>query len=172
MPNPPPTSARIERFLAKTQDVQFCGCRIWLGGSNEHGYGVFWNGARLEKAHRFALRAEGVEVPDNADVLHKCDVPACVNPNHLFVGDAQANVEDMWKKSRATVRSMRGAAQAQAKLTDDKADEIRALWRTGRFRQRDLAAKYGVSQRLVWNVIHGKNWANPTGVVVQRGRGK
>ncbi|MDK4730517.1 HNH endonuclease [Rhizobium phaseoli] len=151
--------------------VPFSGCVIWLAGANEYGYGVFWNGERLEKAHRFALRLSGVEVPDDLDVLHKCDVPACVNANHLFVGTAQINVDDMWAKRRATVQRRSGTAQAQAKLTDGAAEDIRMLAAAGH-KQRDIAALYDVSQRLVWNVIHFKNWKRESGVIVETGRGK
>jgi hypothetical protein len=169
---PPITLRRLRLFEEKVMPVPFSGCRVWLGGTNEHGYGVFWNGLRLEKAHRFALRAVGIDVPDDADVCHTCDVPCCVADNHLFVGDAQANVEDMWQKQRATVLRRRGTAQSQAKLDDAKAGEIRALWSSGSWKQRDIAAIFDVSQRLVWNVIHDRNWFAKSGVVVEKGRGK
>lgn len=169
---PKVTAERFARFEAKTMPVPFSGCVIWLAGTNEHGYGIFWNGERLEKAHRFALRAHGVILPDYADVCHKCDTPACVNPLHVFMGTAQANTDDMWAKSRATVQKRRGTAQTQAKLTDETADEIRRLWATGLYKQRDIAADFGVSQRAVWNVIHRKNWFAESGVVVEKGRGK
>jgi hypothetical protein len=84
------------------------GCWLWFAGSNEHGYGVFWNGSRLEKAHRFAYRAFVGSLADDADLCHRCDTPACVNPSHLFVGNALSNVTDMWAKSRATVQWRRG----------------------------------------------------------------
>lgn len=166
------TDDRLRRFFEKTTPIPFCGCLVWLGGTNEHGYGVFWNGERLEKAHRFALRAAGVDLPDWLHVCHKCDTPPCVNPDHLFVGDALDNTADMWSKHRATVQKRRGTAQSQAKLTDDDAARIRRLWSTGRVKQRDLAAEFGVSQRLVWNVIHGKNWFADSGVIIEKGRGR
>jgi len=148
------------------------GCVLWLAGTNEHGYGVFWNGVRLEKAHRFALRCSGIDPAADADVCHKCDTPACVNPQHLFVGATQDNVDDMWAKNRATVQYRRGTAQTQAKLDDVKAAEIRHLWARGGLKQRDIAVMYGVSQRAVWNVIHKLNWFAESGVVIERGRGR
>ncbi|HEV2155456.1 hypothetical protein [Bradyrhizobium sp.] len=167
-----PLPTRQQRFDRKWIPEPNCGCHIWIGGLNEHGYGVFWNGERLEKAHRFALKAAGVEVPDSADVLHRCDFPPCVNPDHLFVGDAFANVDDMWAKRRATVLRRRGTAQAHAKLTDEKAAEIRRAYTAFEANQYELAAIYGVSQRTIWNVINTRNWIAPSGVIVERGRGK
>lgn len=166
------TADRLARFEAKVVLISECACAIWIGGTNENGYGVFWNGERLEKAHRFALRASGVFVPDDADVCHTCDTPCCVNASHLMVGDAQLNVDDMWAKSRATVQRRRGTAQTQAKLNDLTADLIRAEYATGQWKQRDLAAVFGVSQSIVWKVIHGHNWFAPSGVIVEQGRGK
>lgn len=166
------SSDRRSRFARKVVKAGPAECWLWQAGVNEHGYGVFWNGERLEKAHRFALRAEGVRVDADADVCHTCDNPPCVNPSHLFVGTAQTNNDDMWNKARATVIRRRGTAQNQAKLTDEKAAEIRALWATGDWKQRDLADIYGVSQRLIWNVIHAKNWFAASGKIIEYGRGR
>lgn len=166
------TEDRIRRFEAKTTPLVWTDCVAWIGGTNEHGYGVFWNGARLEKAHRFALRASGVFVPDDSDVCHTCDNPFCVNAAHLFVGDAQANVTDMWAKSRATVLRHCGTQNYAAKLDDRKVADIRAKYAAGGWTQYELADLYGVSQRAVWNVIHYTNWKRPSGLVVERGRSK
>jgi len=133
------------------------GCWLWTGGVNEHGYGIFWTGAKLMKAHRFSFC---------------CDNPPCVNPDHLYAGSAQINVDDMWRRQRATVQRRRGTSQTQAKLDDSKASAIRELWATGLWRQRDIAAEFDVSQGLVWRVIHGRNWFAPSGVVIETGRGK
>ena len=170
--NPAPTQYRVARFMAKVKLGQTDECWTWTGGTNEHGYGVFWNGARLEKAHRFSLRASGVEVPADLDVMHSCDNPACVNPAHLKAGATLENVNDMWAKGRATVRYARGTAQPMAKLNDDKASEIRALYKAGGWKQRELAEVYGVSQRVIWNVVNLKTWRNESGVVYETGRRK
>lgn len=166
------TEFRVDRFVSKFCEEAISGCFLWNAGINEHGYGVFWNGERLEKAHRFALRAAGVAVPDTADVCHRCDNPACVNPSHLFVADAATNVADMWSKRRATVVVCSGEAQASSKLTDLSVFEIRMLWLSGRYKQRDIARRFSVSQRTVWRVVHHKNWRSVSGVDIQTGRGR
>lgn len=148
------------------------GCWLWFCGVNEHGYGVFWNGSRIEKAHRFSLRAYRTGPTEDQDVRHNCDNPACVNPDHLLIGLTQDNVDDMWRRKRATVQIRRGTAQTQAKLNDDKAAAIRRRYATGRWTQYELADEFGVSQAIVWMVIHGKLWTAPSGVVVERGRGR
>lgn len=171
--NPAPTTERFHRFEAKFIPEPNSGCWLWIGGVNEHGYGIFWNGNRLEKAHRFALRAyREPDLDPEADVCHRCDNPACVNPEHLFVGDAQANVDDMWSKQRATVIIRRGTAQTQAKLSDEKVERIRYLYATSGITQYELADMFGVVQSTIWSAIHGKRWAKKSGVEIETGRGK
>ena len=170
---PKPSADRYRRFEAKVMPVPFSGCVIWLNGTNERGYGVFWNGERLEKAHRFAYRAYLDEnLPDDIDLLHKCDVPCCVNPLHMRPGTHLENVQDMWAKSRATVQIRVGEAQTQAKLSDEKVARIRDLYATGLFKQRDLAAMYGVSQSQIWKVVNRKGWKTASGVTLETGRGR
>lgn len=167
-----PLPTRIERFERKFIPEPNSGCWIWFGGVNEHGYGVFWNGEKLEKAHRFSLKHSGVIVPDDVDVCHSCDFPPCVNPEHLYCGDALSNVTDMWARKRATVRHQRGTAQSQAKISDEIAAEIRRSYAAREFDQRGLARRFGVSQTLIWRVLNNKNWTKPSGVVVETGRGR
>ena len=167
-----PTPERIARFMAKVDKRGEDQCWPWLGGGNEHGYGVFWNGERLEKAPRFSFRAFVTVLARTQVCRHTCDNPACVNPAHLVAGTTQDNVNDMWSRKRATVQLRRGVSQTQAKLDDSAAAEIRAKWAAGGVKQRELAAEFGVSQRMIWNVIHGKNWFAPSGVVIVRGVGK
>lgn len=147
------------------------GCWLWIGGVNEHGYGVFWNGERLEKAHRFSFRAHKGFIEDDEDCRHSCDNPPCVNPDHLHAGSTLANVHDMWHRSRATVQIRRGTAQVQAKLTDEKAAAIREAYATGAVTQYELAEQHGVHQRTIFNVIHQLNWTAPSGLTLETGRG-
>ena len=74
------------------------GCLIWLGAMNPTGYGM----ARNRFAHRVAYElATGVQL-DNPKLVvrHICDVRCCVNPNHLLLGTAQDNTNDMIKRGR------------------------------------------------------------------------
>lgn len=167
-----PTAARIARFEAKTIPEPNTGCLLWTGGINEHGYGVFWNGERLEKAHRFALRAAGVEVPTDLDVRHTCDTPGCVEAQHLVVGTTLENVADMWLRRRAAVQHRRGTMQVGAKLDDAKALQIRVMYAFQEANQYELAERYGVSQRTIWNVVNGRLWRHESGLVVRKGCGR
>jgi hypothetical protein len=74
-----------------------CGqCWIWIAGKYAQGYGQY----RGKKAHRVAYEFSVGPIPKGKMVLHKCDNPACVNPNHLFIGTAQDNMDDKMSKGR------------------------------------------------------------------------
>jgi predicted XRE-type DNA-binding protein len=83
------------------------------------------------------------------DVLHTCDNPACVNPDHLFLGTAKDNVADMIAKGRRRLTS-------RMRMSDDDVIECRNRWAEGDVSQARLAADYGVSQTHISNIVRGK----------------
>ena len=75
-------------------------CWEWKGGKDRWGYGRKHMRGRQVALHRLAYSWANGAIPDGLSVLHSCDNPACVNPRHLFLGDAKANAEDMVNKGR------------------------------------------------------------------------
>ena len=96
----------------------------------------------MEMAHRVAYSLEHGYIPEGMQVLHRCDVRACCRPDHLFLGDNDANVRDKVEKGRQS-----------KKLTDDEVRQIRLL--RGILTQRHLALEYGVSQQHISEVQRG-----------------
>lgn len=99
----------IERFMDKVEAVTESGCWIWTGGLNAQGYGQFHdNDCHLSAsrgqvlAHRWSLDHFRGPIPKKAFVCHRCDVPSCVNPDHLWAGDHEQNMADLWRKGRGT----------------------------------------------------------------------
>jgi len=93
------------RFDKKYIPEPMSGCWLWTGSVNNSGYGQFTMFGRIVGAHRVSYELHnGVIGRDNKDktlhVLHKCDNPLCVNPDHLFIGTAKDNVTDMISKGR------------------------------------------------------------------------
>lgn len=77
-------------------------CWLWTGSVNRKGYGQISTkrGNRPLQAHRFSYRIHFGRIPSRKMVLHKCDNPSCVNPDHLFLGTAKQNTDDMITKER------------------------------------------------------------------------
>lgn len=87
------------RFWAKV--VKSEGCWLWTGFKKSTGYGVrSWKNRRGERTHRIAWMLERGEIPPGLHVLHHCDTPACVRPDHLWLGTHAENMKDGHEKGR------------------------------------------------------------------------
>lgn len=90
-----------DRFFEKISVCETSGCHMWIGSVMANGYGRFGFGPRdVRFAHRVAYELANGPIPDEAVICHRCDVPRCVNPAHLFVGSMKDNVRDMMRKKR------------------------------------------------------------------------
>jgi hypothetical protein len=159
-----PMDAPIKRVLHKLplaqrlmERVEFDtngGCWFWTGSADRFGYGHTSVGPKAtDKAHRASYREFVGPIPPGAHVLHRCDIPACINPTHLFLGDQASNVADMVSKERQN----RGEKNGQAKLTLEDVATIRSLRLMG-YSYAWLAEWCGVSRSQVSRIINGKRW--------------
>ena len=128
------------------------GCWVWQKSKDKDGYGYAKRkGSKTIKAHRLSYELFIGEV-GAAMVCHSCDNPSCVNPNHLFLGDAKINRADCAAKGRDM--KGRGALHHKAKLTDEQVISILA----SNDGAPDEAAKYGVHRNMIYAIRKGKNW--------------
>jgi hypothetical protein len=89
----------FERHYAPMMDDT--GCWIWFGARSERGYGKMGtNRGPTVRAHRVSYEKYIGPIPEDKNVLHKCDVRDCVNPKHLFLGTNKDNTQDMLAKGR------------------------------------------------------------------------
>jgi hypothetical protein len=95
-------------------------------------------------------------IPDGMNVLHRCDNPACVNPDHLFLGTQAENVADMLAKGRNVVR--KGSAQANAKLTEESVAEIKHLFSSSDLTNWRISKMYGVAEVTIRKIRNGETW--------------
>lgn len=140
------------RFWAKVDVGRPGVCWLWRAAVNEHGYGVFRlpDTRRNIKAHRMAWRLfNGIELEKDVALLHSCDNPPCVNPNHLVPGTQSENIADMVAKGR-----QRGRRNSRV-LSSVQFEEIVILAGNGTSHA-DIANRYGISSSYVSMIASGK----------------
>ena len=138
------------------------GCWLWERSTFKTGYGKIHRGGRTLYAHRVAYSlTHGALLGSSDFVCHRCDVRCCVNPDHLFLGDALANSQDMIRKGRQADHfavNPRGEAHGMAKLTAATVREIRAV-PAGRGAGAALARRFRVSESTVSKLRKGRGWS-------------
>lgn len=145
-------------------------CWAWRGPFHSSGYAVIGSGGKYGRVlyvHRYALEsALGRDLDAGEWALHHCDNPGCVNPEHLFVGDAQANVSDMDAKGRRRFNAPCGVDHHAAKLTPAQIEEARRRWKnsgkTGRSAKGEtldtISKEFGVASTTLHAALKGKTW--------------
>ena len=142
----------MERFWSKVDKSG--DCWEWLAGKNKKGYGQFHISRKQLGAHRVSWELTNSEIPEGLCVLHRCDNPGCVNPDHLFLGTAQDNSDDKISKGRDS--RLKGEDLPQSKLTWKDVREIRSIYPL--LTQQQLATAYGVGQASIWEIVHNMRW--------------
>lgn len=129
-------------------------CWLWDGALSIDGYGHYKVFGRRFLAHRLSYQVFRKLLNDNQCVLHKCDVPRCVNPKHLFLGNRDINNKDRALKGRSAV----GERAGKAKLTNLKVKKIRKLYRSRKFTTRQLGRRFGVSNHQISMIVRKLSW--------------
>lgn len=142
------------RFWAKVQKT--ASCWLWTGAQVPLGYGYIGEGGyKVHRAHRLSYEWRFGPLPSGAVICHRCDNPACVNPDHLFRGSQKDNMQDAKSKGRTT----QGAKHGRARLTEELVQQIRTARQDG-VTHREIAARFGISQGHTTNILNGKVWAH------------
>ena len=145
-----------QRFWAKVKKTDTCW--EWIGVKDSHGYGRVSIGHRgLKTASRVSWEISKGPIPDGLFVLHKCDNPPCVRPEHLFLGTHLDNVLDCKAKGRQN--HPRGEKNGVPKLTVEKVLEIRSLRESG-LTFRAIGSMYGIAHRTVQNIDKRIKWSH------------
>ena len=139
-------------FLARSQPDPNSGCWLWEGDLSTTGYGRITVARKGWKAHRASWAVANNAHPGSGFVMHTCDTPVCVNPDHLRLGDHTDNMQDMIAKGRKA--STAGDAHGKAVLTEEIVRHIRGTSES----HAAIARRYGLSPQAVSNARSGKTW--------------
>ena len=120
MSGPKPRSIK-DKFQEKYVVSGESGCWLWTASKDVEGYGQMAHKGKRYRSHRLSFELHKGEIPDGLKVLHKCDNPSCVNPDHLFLGTHQENMDDMLAKGR----QQKGSRHAHSKITEEVAALIK-----------------------------------------------
>ena len=144
-----------DRFWSKVDKSE--DCWLWTAATDPNGYGRVRYNRENNKAHRVAWILTNGKIPIGLCVLHDCDNPPCVNPDHLYVGTMADNCRDRDEKGRGVAPPVHsGETHHFAKLTNEQIAEIRELHVTGEYTFTVLGQMYGVSLQSISNYINGR----------------
>lgn len=148
----------IARFNAKWKRNADSGCWEWTASLMGRGYGqIKIPGQRRQiPAHRLSYLIHKGEIPVDRQVMHRCDNPRCVNPEHLLIGTCAENQQDMKQKGRST----RGERNTQAILTEAKVRAMKAMLSAGEISQAEIARMFEISPMEVSRIKRGLRWAH------------
>ncbi len=140
---------RFNNFVEKKES-----CWLWKGTIANTGYGfLIFRGNRLQ-SHRVSYQIHKGPIAAGMFVCHKCDVRACVNPDHLFLGTIQDNRADCVQKKRHGF----GDTHGRSKLSSACVLKMRALFKSGKHSKAELGRLFGVSPATAQKAIVGDLW--------------
>lgn len=146
----------LDEFNSNYEIVTESGCWIWTGCKVKAGYGTIGK----SYMHRYSYELHQGRIPDGMHVCHQCDMPDCVNPDHLFIGTHRDNHEDKISKGRSSGGSMKGEDHPSVKLSEADIINIRAIYKYCNISQTRLSNIYKMSQSHISSIISGKSWGH------------
>lgn len=136
------------------------GCWDWIGAKNKKGYGCLSYKNKTTIAHRLSYLLFIGEIPKDLHVLHRCDNPKCINPNHLFLGTDLDNSNDKISKGRFVCSY--GKDNGNSKLTDEQVVDIKIKIKKG-LSFASISRTYEVSETTIAYIAKNKSWRHING---------
>ncbi len=140
----------MERFWSKAIPEPNSGCWLWTSRTDHSGYGRYWQDGKHHAAHRVAWAHKHGPIPFGLIVRHKCDVPCCVNVEHMLLGTHADNVADKVARNRQAV----GARSPSCRLSEDEVRQIRNMQGS----HRAIGLLFGVSHNVVGRIKRRQLW--------------
>jgi hypothetical protein len=144
-------------------------CWLWTAGRFGSGYAAFYVDGKTRRASRYSWELHYGLIPEGLYVLHRCDNRSCVNPDHLFLGDADDNAKDMLSKGRSGTGDkhgsktkpwtiLRGDNHGRAVVDSSTVLLMRQMFDTGKYKIVDLARHFGTSPGLTRQIVRRLIW--------------
>lgn len=130
------------------------GCWEWQGSISSNGYGVITVDGVARPTHVLSYELTNGEIPNGLFVLHKCNVRLCINPDHLYIGTHNDNMDDM---SNSNV--LKGERNANSVLSENDVREIRKLISSRMVTYANIAQQYGVKRQTIKDIALGRTWS-------------
>ena len=153
----------MDKFINNIKPNPDTRCWEWQGAKrNKAGYGAFSLKGKVIDAHRFSYEYYKGEIPEGLFILHSCDNPSCVNPDHLRAGTARENVRDSIERGthnflKPTRTSLKKGHKMSRVLSDEAVAEIRRLISIGK-RNVDIIDMMGISKKQVSDIRRGRTY--------------
>lgn len=132
-------------------------CWIWTGAKNRKGYGQISIKNKIKAAHRVSYEVHKGEITCGMIVCHNCDIPSCINPDHLFIGTVKDNTQDMLIKKRN--RPIIGSSNGNSKLKNADIVEIKHMI-SSKVKLVEIAKKFNVTPENIAEIRNGKTWGH------------
>jgi len=134
------------------------GCWIWQGTKSKLGYGRIRINGKTTGVHRISYEAFNGTL-NGMYALHKCDVPSCVNPDHIFAGTLSDNQKDCFAKKRSRGGILKvGVHHRLNKFTPEQVIEIRLTQPSGLYSNCELGRMYGVNESAIRSIMIKRTW--------------
>jgi hypothetical protein len=152
----------MQRFWDKVEKIPFHECWEWTASKSGDGYGAFKIKGKQYSAHRVSYELNHGPIPKGKCVLHSCDNPLCVNPQHLWLGTHLDNSKDKIFKGRNVITygekvSHPGEKNPAAKLTEEIVKQIRNDYKHIKSYLL-LGIKYNIGSSQIGRIIRNECW--------------
>lgn len=144
-----------EEVLNRVHCEAMTGCWLWAGTIDRNGYGMISRGGRFLPAHRWSWTVHNGHLDPDLVIRHRCDTPACVNPDHLVPGTRGDNLIDAYSRGRR--HQAKGSASRCAQHTEADAVAVRCLLGQGRTTAEVMAAT-GFNRDFVNRIKFRRGW--------------
>ncbi len=153
----------VAYFWSHVRKADGDGCWLWTKSTSRYGYGQqMWTDGKNWIAHRLAWTLTHGEIPKGLCLCHRCDNPACVRPDHMFIGTQADNLADMRAKGRGfnfPISMQRGEGNGRSRLTEADVRDIRRRHAAGES-LRSIGKAYNYAYTNISAICRRKSWAH------------